>query len=149
MDISTADHVWSRTLFRVGEAPISLATVTTVLVILVGSVIISRLVQRAMRRAFKFRGVDGEGTARAAARLAHYGILLTGFALAIQTAGINLGTLFAAGAIFAVGLGFAMQRIAQNFVSGVILLVERSIKPGDVIEVSEGIVRVVEMGILT
>jgi small-conductance mechanosensitive channel len=67
--------------------------------------------------------------------------------VALQTAGIELGALFAAGAVFAVGLGFAMQNIAQNFVSGVILLVERSIKPGDVLSLQDETVRVIQMGI--
>ena len=44
--------------------------------------------------------------------------LLVGLALALHLAGIKLGAVFAAGAVFAVGFGFAMQNIAQNFVSG-------------------------------
>jgi small-conductance mechanosensitive channel len=67
--------------------------------------------------------------------------------MALQTAGVRLGALFAAGAVFAVGLGFAMQNLAQNFVSGVILLLERSIKPGDILEVEGQVVRVRETGI--
>ena len=59
------------------------------------------------------------------------------------------GRIFAAGAIFAVGLGFAMQNIAQNFVSGVILLLERSIKPGDVLAIDSTVVRVIDMVIRT
>jgi small-conductance mechanosensitive channel len=55
-------------------------------------------------------------------------------ALAMQTVGIELGAVFAAGAVFAVGFRFAMQNIAQNFVSGIILLIERTIEPGDVLE---------------
>ncbi len=135
------------TLFHIGETPISGATVITVLLILFASSVISRLVQRGMKRVFQFKGVDHEGTARATSRLVHYGVVLTGLGVALQTAGINLSALFAAGAIFAVGLGFAMQSIAQNFVSGVILLIERSIKPGDIIEISQGMVRVEKMGI--
>ena len=49
--------------------------------------------------------------------------------------------------MFAVGFGFAMQNIAQNFVSGIILLVERSIKPGDVVIVEGRMVRIKRMGI--
>ena len=65
----------------------------------------------------------------------------------MNTLGINLTALFAAGAVFAVAIGFAMQNISQNFVSGVILLLERAIKPGDVLEVEGRIVRVRDMGI--
>ena len=66
---------------------------------------------------------------------------------ALQIIGIDLSTLFAAGAVFAVGIGFAMQNVAQNFVSGVILMVERSIKPGDVLSIGEEVVKVEKMGI--
>jgi hypothetical protein len=59
----------------------------------------------------------------------------------------RMHALFAAGAVFAVGLGFAMQNISQNFVSGVILLIERTIKPGDILQVETEIVRVKRMGI--
>jgi small-conductance mechanosensitive channel len=80
-------------------------------------------------------------------RLIHYGFILTGLTLALHLAGIKLGAVFTAGAVFAVGFGFAMQNIAQNFVSGVILLIERTIKPGDVLEVSGYIVKVMKMSI--
>jgi small-conductance mechanosensitive channel len=82
-------------------------------------------------------------------RLIHYLILLVGLGIALQTVGINMSALFAAGALFAVAIGFAMQNVAQNFVSGVILLVERTIKPGDILEVDGGVVKVIEMGIRT
>ena len=65
----------------------------------------------------------------------------------LQGLGHRLRTLFAAGAIFAVGVGIAMQNIVQNFVSGVILLTERSIQQGDVLEVDGEVCRVLELGI--
>jgi len=79
--------------------------------------------------------------------LIHHTVLVIGFSTALSTAGIDLTGLFAAGAIFAVGLGFAMQSIVQNFVAGVILLIQQSIKPGDVLQVEGVIVKVTEMGI--
>ena len=59
-------------------------------------------------------------------RLVHYGILMMGIVVALRTTGIRLDALVTAGAVFAVGFGFAMQNITQNFVSGVILLFERT-----------------------
>jgi small-conductance mechanosensitive channel len=61
--------------------------------------------------------------------------------------GFDLGSLFAAGAIFAVGIGFAMQNIAQNFVSGLILLVERPMRIGDVVEIGTTVGTVRRIGI--
>jgi small-conductance mechanosensitive channel len=109
---------------------------------------LSHAVQRALARALKRRGVEGEHGG-AVGRLLHYTFIVTGVAVALQNAGIELSAMFAAGAVFAVGIGFAMQNIAQNFVSGVILLVERSIKPGDILSVENEIVRVIQMGIRT
>lgn len=81
------------------------------------------------------------------ARLVHYTIVFLGITIALGTLGIELTAVFAAGAVFAVAIGFAMQNITANFVSGVILLFERSIKPGDIIEVDGRIMRVLDMGV--
>lgn len=134
------------TLFTIAGKPISIVTVCAAVAILIATLWISRLLRAAVKRAMTRRGVRA-GTAAALARLLHYTVLTVGLGIALQTVGVELSALFAAGAIFAVAIGFAMQNIAQNFVSGVILLVERSIKPGDVLGVEEQVVRVVAMRI--
>jgi len=55
--------------------------------------------------------------------------------LAIDAAGIDLTTLTVFGGALGVGIGFGLQRITSNFISGFILVLDRSIKPGDVISV--------------
>ncbi len=134
-------------LFHVGGAPITAVNLLTALVIIVASSRLSRLAQRAILRTLERRNIDDPGTAALLTRSTHYALLVVGFALAMQSVGFDLGNLFAAGAIFAVGIGFAMQNIAQNFVSGIILLVERTIRPGDVLEVDGRVVLVEHMGI--
>jgi small-conductance mechanosensitive channel len=149
---------WSEILAKVGAAlnfelvnvagtTITGATLLSAVLIVLISMWVSRLGQRAIGRVFAIRGVKVEGTVGVFKRLTHYLILAIGFGVALSTLGIDLGALFAAGAIFAVGIGFAMQNIAQNFVSGLILLIEHSIKPGDVVEVESTIVKVKRMGI--
>ncbi len=136
-------------VFSLGETD-----VTPMLVLIVGVLILftwwsSNLLQRWVERAFHSRGVTDQGTTAVVKRLLHYLVMAIGLGIALDTMGVSLGALFAAGAIFAVGIGFAMQNIAQNFVSGLILLVERAIKPGDVVEVEGRVVRVLKMGIRT
>ncbi len=136
-------------IFTLGETP-----VTPMLIALVGFMVIltwwiSGVLQRWVERVFKSRGVTDMGTTAVVKRLLHYAIMAVGLGIALDTLGVSLGALFAAGAIFAVGIGFAMQNIAQNFVSGLILLVERAIKPGDVVEVEGRVVRILKMGIRT
>jgi small-conductance mechanosensitive channel len=143
-----AKSVLNAKLFDIGNTPISLATLATMVAVVIVAYLLSRLLQIAAKRALKRRGLSAEsGGLGVVGRLMHYTIMLLGVGVALQTGGIALGALFAAGAVFAVGFGFAMQNIAQNFVSGVILLVERTIKPGDIIEVNDTMVRVEAMGI--
>ena len=65
-------------------------------------------------------------------------VLLYTFAIliALNSVGIDLTTLTVFGGALGVGLGFGLQRIASNFISGFILLFDRSIKPGDVISIN-------------
>lgn len=103
--------------------------------------------QRAVERVLLTRGRKDEGNAGVVSRLIRYVVLVVGLSVGLHTIGINLSGLFAAGALFAVAIGFAMQNVVANFVSGVILLGERVIKPGDILEVDGQMVRVSDMGI--
>ncbi|PIE65551.1 MAG: hypothetical protein CSA24_02525 [Deltaproteobacteria bacterium] len=150
---ATSPTVWQRMrdvlgvrLFAIAGRPFTPGTLLTVLLVLLATVWISKLIRAAIRRSFAKRNVR-EGTSAAMGRLIHYVVMVVGISIGLQTIGVDLGALFAAGAVFAVALGFAMQTIVQNFVSGVILLVEQSIKPGDVLRVEDRVVRVRAMRI--
>lgn len=134
-------------LFPIGDQMVTPSTLLVVVVVLLVTYWVSRLVQRGIRRIFEHRDVADRGTTELVVRAIHYGIMVAGLGIALQTVGIQLATLFASFAIFAIALGFAMQNIAENFVSGLILLGERSIKPGDLLEVDNIVIRVQHMGI--
>jgi small-conductance mechanosensitive channel len=134
-------------LFNLGGTPVTLATLIIFALIVGFTFLMSFVIRKALAKALRLRGVKDEGSIEVARRLLHYAIVATGMAVGLQTVGVNLAALFAAGAFFAIGLGFAMQNIMQNFVSGVILLTERSIKPGDVLQVEGRFVKVQRMGI--
>ncbi|MCJ7627605.1 MAG: mechanosensitive ion channel [Longimicrobiales bacterium] len=134
------------TLFTLAGTEVKAVTIVTFILILLIAAWLSQLIQRVTERWLRSRGVVEEGTLATSKRLLHYSIILVGVGVATQTIGINLGTVFAAGAVVAVAFGFAMQNILQNFVSGLILLAERSITESDVLEVDGKIVRVVRMG---
>jgi small-conductance mechanosensitive channel len=135
------------TLIHFGEQRVTAGGILTFALGAAITLWVSRFLRNALRRSSLVRRSMDAGTIGVFERLLHYGILGVGLAIALDAAGANLAAFFAAGAVFAVGIGFAMQNIAQNFVSGVILLVERAIKPGDVLEVEGQMVRVQRMGI--
>ncbi len=133
-------------LFDVGNTAVTVSTLITVGAILVVTILVSRAIRHAVSRVLQ-RTRGGSEALGTITGLLHYIVLLFGFGIALQTVGIDLSALFAAGALFAVALGFAMQSITQNFVAGVILLSERAIKPGDVLLVEGKLVKVLDMGI--
>ena len=131
-------------LADIGGRSLTLGTVIVALLTVIAAYGVSWLAQRGVARALDTKD---QGSVHVVSRLLHYVIIGVGFSIALETAGVELRALFAAGAVFAVGIGFAMQNIVQNFVSGVILLVEHSIRPGDVLDIEGRQVRVIEMGV--
>lgn len=138
-----------KSLFTISGTEVTLFSIALFLSVLLITVLLSASLQRGLKKTLHARFSKKEGTLAALLRLLHYFILIVGFSIGLQIIGISLSALFAAGAVFAIAIGFAMQNVVQNFVAGVILLLERSIKPGDVLEVDGNIVKVMDMGIRT
>jgi small-conductance mechanosensitive channel len=87
------------------------------------------------------------GVANSIASLTYYFLALAGLAVAMVAAGFQVGQLaFVVGAL-SVGIGLGLQDVVKNFVSGLILMFERPIQPGDVVEISgtSGTVRTIGM----
>ena len=150
---STLERLMDWEIIRTGTGeggPAHVVTVYNVIVIcavVLTAFLISRLVQRGMARAFDRRELQDRGTLTVAQRLTHYVIMTLGVFVGFKLGEIDLTGLFAAGAVFAVVIGFAMQNISENFVGGVILMIERSIKPKDILEIDGTVARVVRLGI--
>ncbi len=64
-------------------------------------------------------------------------LITIAFLVGLNTMGINLTALAVFGGALGVGLGFGLQKVVSNFISGVVLLMDKSIKPGDVIEIQD------------
>ncbi len=86
------------------------------------------------------------GVGNSVASLSYYALLLIGLVVALAAAGFKIGQLaFLFGAL-GVGIGFGLQNVVNNFVSGLILMFERPIQPGDVVEITGTTGRVREIG---
>jgi small-conductance mechanosensitive channel len=134
-------------LFEIGGTAVTVSSVVTFVLIVVATFWISWLFQRIVGRGMLRGGLSERSTVALVQRGLHYLILLAGLAVALQTIGISLTTVFAAGAVVAVGIGLALQGILQNFVSGIILLAERTIKETDVLEVDSRTIQVEKVGV--
>jgi len=86
------------------------------------------------------------GVGNSISSLSYYALVITGLFVALAAAGFEVSQLaFVVGAL-GVGIGFGLQNVVNNFVSGLILMFERPIQPGDVVEVSGTSGKVREIG---
>ena len=69
--------------------------------------------------------------------LLRYGLLTLGLVVVLQAAGLNLSSLALLASVLGVGIGFGLQNIANNFVSGVLMALERPVKPGDFVSLGD------------
>ena len=126
-----------------GSLKISLGNVLAFSVTVLASFLLSRFVRFILEEDVYPHLNLARGIPYAVSTMLHYVILLVGFVAAIAALGLDMTkfTILAGG--FGLGLGFGLQNILNNFVSGLVLLFERPVKVGDVIHVNdaEGIIK--------
>ena len=114
--------------------PVSALTIVTALAIVIAARIVAALVTRSLDRLLESRGLD-RGLRFAATKISRYVIILIGLFVALGTIGVNTSAIMGAGAVLLVGIGFGLQKLAENFISGLLLLLERPVQKGDFIDV--------------
>jgi small-conductance mechanosensitive channel len=124
-------------IFKLGETHITLWTLLYFVILLVLLVWLTGIFQRWLLRTWSAKTKSEEGTRQAVLSIVRYSMITLGLLVIIQTAGIDLTTLNVLAGAVGIGVGFGLQNIANNFISGVIILFERPIKIGDRIEVGE------------
>ncbi|MCG6918720.1 MAG: mechanosensitive ion channel [Deltaproteobacteria bacterium] len=123
--------------FMVGSRKVTLGLILTAAAFLYGSFLTSWAVQTMlMKGVFTSRELQ-VGVRISIARLIHYGFVFVGFLLALVALGVQFRDITIIAGALGVGIGFGLQGIVNNFVSGLILLFERPIKVGDYIQVGE------------
>jgi len=103
--------------------------------IIYGSFLVSWIIQKLLVDEVLFKRRVEMGVRHSIARLAHYAVMLFGFLLALSTLGFEISKITIMLSALGVGIGFGLQGIVNNFVSGLILLFEQPVRVGDTIEI--------------
>jgi potassium-dependent mechanosensitive channel len=133
--------------FAVGDLSMSLGLLATAVLVLYLSTWISWFLRSFLEAEVFPRGELDRGARDAITKLLHYFLVLVGFLLGISVLGIDLKSFVVLGGALGIGLGFGLQAIVNNFISGLILLFERPVKVGDMVEVDKESGRVKKIGL--
>ena len=132
-------------LFHVGNYTLHVSNLLGLLVLIICSGIILRLLSRGIRKNQK---ID-EGAKYSIKQLARYTVIVISILVGITMLGFDLSVLFVGSAALLVGIGFGLQHLFNDFISGIIILFDGTIKVNDVIEVDGIVCRVTEIKLRT
>ncbi|HYP84983.1 mechanosensitive ion channel domain-containing protein [Variovorax sp.] len=121
--------------FEMGEISLSLGNVLVFVLAVLLAFWAARGVRALVHDEVLGRMRVSRGVGNSVASLTYYGVLIIGLLLALSAAGFKVSQLALVFGALGVGIGFGLQGVVNNFVSGLVLMFERPIQPGDTIEV--------------
>jgi len=126
---------WRFEVVRIGDQPVRVSQIVLALLIVLAGLWFARRVSRLLvRRLATLPGVKANAIA-AIEKLVYYALVVGIVAIALQTVNIPISAFAVLGGAFAIGLGFGAQNLFNNFMSGLILIIEQPIRIDDLIEV--------------
>jgi potassium efflux system protein len=132
---------------RVGELDLSAGRLLGVVAVVLVAWLVSRIVVFALDEDVYARLDLPRGVPYALSSLTRYGLLLVGFLLALGALGLDLTRVTILVSAFGLGIGFGLQQIVNNFVSGLILLFERPVQVGDAVQLGDLVGDIERIGI--
>ncbi len=129
--------VLSDPFFSVGSTQVSVGEALAVVATLIVTFLLARAARQLTTRHFERHDVKDNVSIRIYSNAIAFIVVAIGVEIALTILGIHLTSLFAAGGIFALGAGLAAKDIIQNFLSGIVLRMDRAFSPGDMVQVED------------
>ncbi|MEL7833202.1 mechanosensitive ion channel family protein [Fodinibius sp. Rm-B-1B1-1] len=124
-------------LFKMSESSVTVVSILVFLLLLTIFIGIGIFARRALQRRILKRLKVDSGTSYTLARITQYAIITIGVLVSFNFVGINLSSLTVIFGLLSVGIGFGLQNVTSNFISGLIILFERPISVGDRVMVNQ------------
>ncbi len=134
-----AHTMLSASLFEINETPVTLFGLLRVLFFLTLAWLLSKGVRRGLESLAERNVTVSQSSLYALGRVFHYAILGIGIVIGLSSIGIDFTKFALLASALGIGIGFGMQALVSNFVAGLIILFEKSLKVGDFVELQSGI----------
>lgn len=132
-------ELMNTSLFKIGETPVTTAGILRVVLIITLAWWFSYWLRKGVVRVAARNDKVSPATAYTITRIMHYVIMVVGIMVALSSIGLDFSNVAWIAGALSVGIGFGLQSIVNNFVSGLIIMFERSLKVGDFIELQSGV----------
>lgn len=143
--LERANEMFTYEVFSIGNRGVSLQSLVLFVIIIGVTWLLSKYLRRTFESRFSTQFKDGmDHTLK---RMIHYVTLAIGLFVAVDFIGIDLTSLAVVASFLSVGIGFGLRNIASNFISGIILMIERPISVGDFLSVDDFLGTVEDIGL--
>jgi len=129
--------IFTMPMFEIGNSRYSLNLILTLILVIVAVFWVSRLLSNWIKHSVLRKVGMDRGTREVIAAFLRYLLTVLGFLIVLQTAGVNLSSLTLVAGVLGIGIGFGLQNLTSNFISGITLLLEQPFRVGDFIEVDK------------
>jgi small-conductance mechanosensitive channel len=131
-------------LFTIGDFSLTIGNIVRAVIIIVSAYLISKFFTALITRSYR-KNIKPDARKLSISQLIKYLVWTIAFVFILQALGINITFLIASSAALMVGIGLGLQTVFKDFVSGIIILIEGTIKIGDVVEIDGLVMRITEI----
>lgn len=135
--LTKAREILEVELFSVQSDPVTIGSIIVFLIFLIGFILLGSITRRVLQNRFLKKFDIDPGLQFTLARVAQYIIVIIGVLISFQFLEVNLTSLAVIFGLLSVGIGFGLQNITANFISGLIIMFERPISVGDRVQVGD------------